>query len=633
MIVCSVSSMIFTANAVVTDTASVSASYGLASNIQDGVILHCFNWKYNDIKNDLANIAKAGFTSVQTSPAQPDAWGTWYWLYQPKGFYIGSNGLGSKSELQALCTEADKYGIKVIVDVVANHLSGDHGSIQNDLRDGQYWHNMGGVGNWKDRYQVTHGDIGMPDLCTENSYVQQVVTNYVKELKSVGVDGIRWDAAKHIGLPSEGDNFFKSVTTQGLYNYGEILVGPDDRDSGNEALMKEYTNYISVTDSDYGKELRDSFNSGSVPASNGKWCNKGIADNKLVYWGESHDTWSNNKDYGFSNEMSQNVIDRAYAVAAARGGATSLYFSRPSSPNKEDIKIGSKGSTHYTSAEVSAVNKFHNAMIGQREYYQSSNGCAVVSREKGAVVVKGSSSGYVSVANAGGLTAPGTYKDQVSGNTFTVTSSTISGEIGSSGIAVLYNPGSVVTPATTAPTQAPTNPPQTSTGKLGDADLDGKITIADATTVQLALAKLIRPTNEQKLRGDVNGSGALEIMDATYIQLYLAKTRVPYKIGYPISGGVVPATVAPTSAPATTAPSSGTVTLKFTKPEYWQGTPVARCFENDYNNRRDYTMTSIGGNTYSVNVDSSYTKVEFRSGDGVTWTQWYDIKDGNSYSG
>ena len=31
---------------------SVEASasdYGLASNIQDGVILHCFDWKYNDI--------------------------------------------------------------------------------------------------------------------------------------------------------------------------------------------------------------------------------------------------------------------------------------------------------------------------------------------------------------------------------------------------------------------------------------------------------------------------------------------------------------------------------------------------------------------------------------------------------
>ena len=63
------------------DVQSTSASYGLASKIEDGNILHCFNWTLNDIKNELPNIAAAGFTSVQTSPLQPhNASGTWYWL-------------------------------------------------------------------------------------------------------------------------------------------------------------------------------------------------------------------------------------------------------------------------------------------------------------------------------------------------------------------------------------------------------------------------------------------------------------------------------------------------------------------------------------------------------------------------
>jgi alpha-amylase len=109
----------------------------------------------------------------------------------------------------------------------------------------------------------------MPDLASENYYVQQVVANYINELKNIGVDGIRWDAAKHIQLPSEGCSFWPTVTAQGLYHYGEILVGPDDRGSGNEGLMKEYTNYMSVTDSTYGKTLRDSFAAGQAPASYG----------------------------------------------------------------------------------------------------------------------------------------------------------------------------------------------------------------------------------------------------------------------------------------------------------------------------------------------------------------------------
>ena len=439
--------------AILTDNAEVSATdYGLADNIQDGTILHCFDWKYTDIKAELKNIAEAGFTSIQTSPVQGNNnHGSWYWQYLPRGFYVGTNDndLGTKQELQDLINEADKYGIKVIVDVVANHLEGSHNNIVDDLKPSQYWHNSGYSSNgdngtqridWKNRWQVTHGDIGMADLATENSYVQQVVGKYVQELKAMGVDGIRWDAAKHIGLPSEGDNFWKEVTKYGLYNYGEILGGPDDRESGNEGLMKEYTTYMSVTDNTYGSHLCGGFRDGTATTTTGIWTEKGISADKLVYWGESHDTFSNKvKDGGWTKYISQNVVDRAYAIAASRNAATSLYFSRPSTTNCDDITVGAKGSTHFTSAEVSEVNKFHNAMIGKADYYAVNDNCSVVTRKDGgAVIVKGSGSGSFSVPNGGGYVKPGKYIDHVSGNEITVTNSTISGDTGSSGIVVIY---------------------------------------------------------------------------------------------------------------------------------------------------------------------------------------------------
>ena len=423
-----------------TELAETSANYGLAKNIQDGNILHCFDWKYNDIKAELKSIAEAGFTSVQTSPAQPGGSGAWYWLYQPYGFYVGNNPLGSKGDLQSLCQEADKYGIKVIVDVVANHLNGDTNRVQDDLKDSQYWHNLGGVSSWADRYQVTHGEIGMRDLNSEHNYVQQVVAKYMKELEGIGVDGIRWDAAKHISLPSEGCNFWKAVTeNNSMWHYGEILVGPADG-GGTEGLMKEYTDYMSVTDSVYGGDVRNAFAGGNVPGSNGNWVNRGIAPNKLVLWGESHDTWSNGKDWGFSNEMSQNVIDRAYAVVASRNGSNALYFSRPGSSDKENIQSGQKGSTAFKNKEIAAVNQLKNACGNEKDYFQSSNGCAVVNRESGAVIVLGGGGNRdVSVANGGGITKPGTYKDLVSGSTWTVTSSQMTGKVGDKGIAVLLN--------------------------------------------------------------------------------------------------------------------------------------------------------------------------------------------------
>ena len=439
--------IVVTAPAVTAEAAARTSgnSYGLADSIQDGVILHCFNWKYSDIEAELPAIAEAGFTSVQTSPAQPSVKsGTWYWLYQPLGFYVGTNDLGTKEDLEDLCDEAEKYDINVIVDVVANHLAGNHTNIQGDLKDSQYWHTYGKVTSWADRDQVINGEIGMPDLNSEHPYVYQTVSNYIDELQDLGVDGIRWDAAKHIGLPSEGCNFWPEVTDQGLYHYGEILVGPDDRTSGNEGLMKEYTKYMTVTDSTYGKTLRDAFASGTVPTAFGNWSARGISNDKLIYWAESHDTWSNNQDWGYSNTMSQNVIDRAYAVAASRNDISALYFSRPSSANKEDIKAGAKGSTHFTSDEVSAVNQFHNAMDGQPDYYTTGNNCAVVSRETGAVVVAGSGENFnVTVPNGGGTTQAGTYVDAITGEKWTVTSESMSGRIGSTGISVLYKEGTL----------------------------------------------------------------------------------------------------------------------------------------------------------------------------------------------
>ena len=428
------------------DEVPTAGDYGLMDDIQDGVILHCFDWKYTHIIEELPNIAAAGFTSVQTSPAQPGGGsGTWWWLYQPLGFYAANNDLGTVDELKRLCSEAEKYGIKVVVDVVANHLAGSHSNIQDDLKPGEYWHTHGSVSSWADRYQVINGEIGMPDIKSEHPYVQQVVAKYIDELKSYGVDGIRWDAAKHIGLPSEGCDFWPKVTSQGLWHYGEILVGPDDRQSGNEGLMKEYTNYMTVTDSTYGKTLRDAFASGQAPDSFGNWAaptKGGIANNKLIYWAESHDTWSNGTDWGYSHGMSQNVIDRAYAVAASRNNICALYFSRPQSNIKDNIKAGQKGSTAFTSKEVTEINWFHNAKNGEKDYYTKSNNCSVISRETGMVVVAGSGGNMnVTVENGGGTAQAGTYYDAITGEKWTVTSTQASGKIGSSGIAVLYKDG------------------------------------------------------------------------------------------------------------------------------------------------------------------------------------------------
>lgn len=410
--------------------------YGLKDNIQDGVILHCFDWTLQDIKSAIPDIAKAGFTAVQTSPVSKGGslGAAWYDVYRPQDYTIG-NGIGSESDLKALCTEAHQYGVKVIVDVVANHT--DYPNCTGYMNDKSRYHDPFDVTNWNDRYQVTHGKIGMWDNKTEDSGVENYIHQFVEALKACGVDGIRWDAAKHIGLPSEQDNFWATVPDQSMYNYGEILDGTGGNDN---SLFPEYQKYMSITDNGYGNAFANSFNSGQVNTSIGNFNQRGAATAKLVYWGESHDTYAN--DGGSSKYISQNNIDRAYAVVAGNNGATSLYFSRPSATDKNAIKIGQKGSTHFTSNEVAAVNHMHNVCAGEANYYVHSGNVGAQVRKSGAIIVLGSGGNQnVSVANGAGdgkwLTA-GTYTDKVAGGQFTVTSSTISGQVGSTGIAVIY---------------------------------------------------------------------------------------------------------------------------------------------------------------------------------------------------
>lgn len=416
--------------------------YGLKDNIQDGVILHCFDWTLADIQEEIPNIAKAGFTAVQTSPVHERAGkgSVWYDVYRPYDFKIG-NGLGTEADLKALCAKAHEYGVKVIVDVVANHT--DYSNVAQRLLDLGLYHQLGHGINWGDRFDVTHGEIGMKDLDTNNPTVQAIIKQYIQDLKTCGVDGVRWDAIKHIGLPSEGDSFMQNVVDQEMYNYGEIL---DNTGGNDKILFPEYQTYMSITDNGYGNGFANSFAGGSINESVGNFNQRNAKTEKLVYWGESHDTYAN--DGGESKNKSQNVIDRAYAVVAGNNGATALYFSRPAQKAKNDIRFGDKGSVHFKDAEVAQVNHMHNVCAGEPNYYVKGNGVCAQVRKSGAIIVLGSGSDRdVTVANGAGdgkWLKSGTYKDMVGGGAFTVNASTISGHVGESGIAVIYNAGPIV---------------------------------------------------------------------------------------------------------------------------------------------------------------------------------------------
>lgn len=62
--------------------------------------------------------------------------------------------------------------------------------------------------------------------------------------------------------------------------------------------------------------------------------------------------------------------------------------------------------------------------------------------------------------------------------------------------------------------------------RMGDADIDGNVSIQDATLVQQVIADLKSFNGEQKFLADVNGDGKISVSDVTMIQKYIAKILV-----------------------------------------------------------------------------------------------------------
>lgn len=450
-------------NVAAASASAIAAEAQLQDDLQDGVTLHCWNWSYNNIAANMEKIASLGYTSIQTSPIQQAKEGTtgknvgtnWWVYYQPASFSIdntGSSALGNKAEFVNMCNVAHQYGVKVIVDVVANHMGNKTrnnlaDTIISDIKnDSSCWHDITtNTTDYSNRYNITQYCMdGLPDLNTGSSKVQSYVLNFLKECIDSGVDGFRFDGAKHIETPQDsaygcGSNFWPTVingansyaASKGvdLYNYGEILDKPDNNGS---LPISAYTQYMSITDNETGNNLRNYVNGGNASGAGSNYYIKGTAASNLVLWAESHDTYADNKSSGVS---AQN-INKTWAMVAARADAMGLYFARP---NSTSSKLGAADTTGWSWDEVGAVNLFHNAFVGQPENLSSEGSIAYCERGNSGVVLVNCSgtSQYVEVT-AKKMVA-GTYVDQVSGNTFTVANGKIKGNIGSKGYAVVYN--------------------------------------------------------------------------------------------------------------------------------------------------------------------------------------------------
>lgn len=449
---------------------TASADSTLRDKVGDGVMLHAFNWSYNTIKENLPAIAAAGYTTVQTSPVQQpkdystsgDVTGQWWKLYQPISFHIAEQSwLGTKDDLKSLCDEADKYGIKIICDIVSNHIANADetrpDSVSNQVKKYEpefykkrrtYTRTYKGDANDSSVQAVVQGHVSKcPDLVTNDTAVQTYIINLLKECIDCGVDGFRFDAAKHIETEDDGDyasDYWKNITSSAssyytqktgddLYIYGEIL-----NNCGADRSYSSYTRYINVTDNRTGDAVLYNVTKGKASTATNAKYKSGVAASNAVLWAESHDTYEGSSgSSGFPNtaDVSDENVVKAWAIVASRKDSTALFFARPGTA----LMGGVSTDTTYKSTAVSEINKFHNLFVGQSEKLGSSGDIAYVARGTSGIVLSNCKGTNANVSISGTGLADGKYTDTVSGAEFTVANGVLTGSIGKTGVAVVYN--------------------------------------------------------------------------------------------------------------------------------------------------------------------------------------------------
>lgn len=239
------------------------------------IVFQAWLWKLKNIT--VEEIAKQGFTAIQTSPLQPikepirsdlnNAWA----IYQPIDYTIG-NDLGNEEDLRNLANRCHRNGLKLIVDIVMHHVANERGNDISHLVKDEYRHfyndSFIDIHDYNSEYELTHRSLaGLPALNLENEVIINAQFNYLKQLKDAGVDGCRFDAYKHL-IKSYRVKLAEELKKLGMlkHSYGEVIFA-DSNLQKNYNEIPLYVNqslcssdqYISVCSHDDWENSKNPF--------------------------------------------------------------------------------------------------------------------------------------------------------------------------------------------------------------------------------------------------------------------------------------------------------------------------------------------------------------------------------------
>jgi alpha-amylase len=217
---------------------AISQANEAASQKHD-VIANLFEWNWPSVAHECTTVlGPAGYGGVQVAPPQdslsrtettaPTPLHPWWEVYQPVDYNLTSR-MGNEAQFKDMVSSCRKAGVKVYVDAVFNHMTGQghisYGGLNythfeypsnpspnpGSLYTSADFHHpgpnpatdcptQGGIDDFNNFLQVTHCELlGLADLRTESPTVRATIAGYLNKLIGYGVSGFRVDAAKHIG--------------------------------------------------------------------------------------------------------------------------------------------------------------------------------------------------------------------------------------------------------------------------------------------------------------------------------------------------------------------------------------------------------------------------------------------------
>jgi alpha-amylase len=442
---------------------STGATTARAAVGGNDVIANLFLWPWASVASECTDVlGPAGYGAVQVAPPEDSisvSGHPWWDVYQPAGYDLDGR-MGTRAQFVAMVSACHAAGVKVYVDAVINHMTGvdqvstvAYGGASFTNR---YSYPSAGytpadfhsypadcpepdnqIHNWDSIADVQECQLlKLSDLKTESDHVRSTIAAYLNDLMTIGVDGFRVDAAKHIAQADLAAIKAK-LTARPAYFAQEVVPGSNNADLQPPAFESNG----GVLEFTYAYDLKSAF-TGSIANLSTFGPSWGLQPSNLATaFVENHDTERNGSTLSYKNGATDtlaNVFMLAWNYGTPEVMSSFDFSTNDQSPPADSngyvtpVTCGSGWQCQHRSKAISDMVQFHNITRSDATVSNWwSDGSNVIAFSRGPAAAAGwitINNSTTPVQNRGfttGLTA-GTYCDIIHG-TYSATARTCSG--------------------------------------------------------------------------------------------------------------------------------------------------------------------------------------------------------------